>query len=271
MSKKNKSEKNQKRPRKTITSYEKQVSVPKGTELTITIDKGHIEISDSNGKPLDVGTETMFRYYQGESRKKVIAWADNLTYTTFEIGAWVINYDYIFAIDTNSPRNNGCLTKFGDFFHAVGFACFAEIQKESDYSGKIIGKPYMVIDWYFTDDNRKMEIESWKGLIDHLQEVIPEDKKVGIVVDSELGLLSRYNNKDMPVIDDWYLPDNYCFIYATADKPDEWCNQLIRACDSNASKRLDEIKNEPILQKNPENLPITYGNISYLDEISVAD
>ena len=113
-----------------------------------------------------------------------------------------------------------------------------------------------------------MELETWKVVVEHLQTIIPADKKVGIIVDSELGLLSLYNNQDEPIVDDWYLPGNYQLLYATADKSDDWCNKLIRICDKTATTRLNEMQNAPKLKSNPDGCSVLLGNISFLDEIN---
>ena len=54
-----------------------------------------------------------------------------------------------------------------------------------------------------------------------MQEIIPDNKKVVIVIDSELGNLEGYNNRTIPIFGLWTLLENYTFMYVTADTSDE--------------------------------------------------
>ena len=58
-------------------------------------------------------------------------------------------------------------------------------------------------------------------------EVIKKCKKksyyinVVIVIDLELGNLEGYNNRTFPIFGQWTLPENFLFMYATADTSDK--------------------------------------------------
>lgn len=62
----------------------------------------------------------------------------------------------------------------------------------------------------------------------------------------------------------WLLPENYTFMYATADTSDEWCNKMIKQCDKTASQRLKEIVSAPKMTKKPSggNAPIGFISLS---------
>lgn len=136
------------------------------------------------------------------------------------------------------------------FFCSAAAIYYADIEKVNDYARNMTCRPFMVIDWYHPWA-MKIETVTWMEVIKKLQELIPCDKKVGIVIDSELGNLEGYNNRTVPVFGEWYLPDNYTFMYATANTSDEWCNKMIRQCDKAATQRLAVIVNSPRLTVNP--------------------
>ena len=85
-----------------------------------------------------------------------------------------------------------------------------------------------------------------------------------IVIDSELGNLEGYNNRTIPIFGQWTLPENYLFMYATADTSDEWCNKIIKQCDKTALQRLKAIVAPPKIMKNPNgwNRPIVFISLS---------
>lgn len=242
-------------PRQNKTEYIQSLTIPQYKDLLISYDKGQVRISDKNGNLLDLGPQSMTRSYQGQSKEHVVAKATNLGYVTDQVGSWAENFDYIFAIDTNSHPQ-----KCNDFFCSVAFVYYGKVQKINDYERNMEGIPYLIIDWYHPC-KVKIELISWMETIKYLQKFIPSNKKVGIVIDSELGNLEEYNNRTIPVFEKWYLPDNYTLIYATADSSDEWCNKMIKQCDKSASIRLNEIIADPKLK---QNIPGCVAPIGYI-------
>lgn len=243
-----------KHDRKNEISFENRL--PANQSLMFRYDKGKLLVADENGVPFDLGLKSMVRSYQGERKKRIIAKATKLEYVTDHVGSWTDNFSYVFAIDTNTYPQ-----KCYDYYCSVGFVYYAEIKWINDYERNMSCKPYMMIDWYHAEKT-KIETITWTEVIKKLQESIPADKKVGIVVDSELGNLEGYNNRTAPIYEDWYLPENYTLIYATADASDEWCNKMIKQCDKAASIRLKEVVNSPRLKKNPTNNKAPIGIMS---------
>ena len=70
----------------------------------------------------------------------------------------------------------------------------------------------------------------------------------------------------IPVLTLWDLPNNYTFMYATANTSDEWCNKMIRQCDKAASQRLEDIVSSPKLTANPSGGNAPIGFISLYEE-----
>ena len=107
------------------------------------------------------------------------------------------------------------------------------------------------------DENRICYLDGGNKKV---QEIIPDNKKVLIVIDSELGNLEGYNNRTIPIFGLWTLLENYTFMYVTADTSDEWCNKIIKQCDKTASRKLNEIVASPKIMKNPNvgNAPVRF-------------
>lgn len=249
----------QKYGRKNRIQANRKLTLPRNTNLLITYDKGQFTLSDENGIPYDLGPQTVVRSYEGERKERIVAKATNLDFVTDQVGSWPENFDYVFAMDTNTHPQ-----KCDDFFCSVAAVYYGEVRKVNDYERNMTCRPYMVIDWYHPW-SMKIETVTWMEVVKKLQEIIPASKKVGIVIDSELGNLEGYNNRTIPVFGQWYLPENYTFIYATADVADEWCNKIIKQCDKSASQRLKEVIVSPKLKSNPTGGNAPIGFISYLN------
>lgn len=245
-------------PRSNKIQSSKQIRLPKDWSMRISYDKGQFVIADKDGVPYDTGTQSMIRTYQGERKERVVAKATDLEFVTDQVGSWPENFDFIFAMDTNTHPE-----KCGDFYCSAAAIYYGEIEKINEYERNMICKPYMIIDWYHPWA-MKIESVTWMEAIKKLQEIIPDNKKVGIVIDSELGNLEGYNNRTIPIFGQWLLPENYTFMYATADASDEWCNKMIKQCDKTASQRLKEIVAAPKMTKNPSggNAPIGFISLS---------
>jgi len=70
-----------------------------------------------------------------------------------------------------------------------------------------------------------------------------DDKKIyGLVVDSDLGELSSINKRETSVWHQYYLPDGFQLIYASADAGREsYINQVMKKCDKRAGKVLSQV------------------------------
>jgi len=247
-------------PRKSRVHANKKITLPQDGKLHISYDRGQLLISDQDGVPFDLGKQTAVRSYEGKNREHIIAQATDLDYVTDQVGSWAENFDFIFAMDTNTH-----IEKCGDFFCSAAAIYYAEIRRFSEHERNMLCSPFMVIDWYHPRE-MKMEPVTWMEAIKKIQEIIPSTKKVGIVIDSELGKLEGYNNRTLPVFGQWRLPENYSFLYATADVSDEWCNKMIKQCDKTAKKRLKDIMASPKFLKSTAGLHAPIGLISFFDD-----
>lgn len=147
-------------------------------------------------------------------------------------------YDRIFAIDTNTK----------DFsFAKVSLASIVlcRMIKVAANSAMVQFAPVHCFE--FWNCKKNPEKVAWRHLIKGIIANSQYDKnwKIGIVVDSDLGNLSKYNAREIPVIDDFFLPPSFTLNYASADVGKEYLpNQLLSLCDKEANSLLTQINEE---------------------------
>jgi len=67
-------------------------------------------------------------------------------------------------------------------------------------------------------------------------------KRVGVIVDSELGLLPDINARKIPYYGEHMLPGNMTLIYASSDKPEIFVNEMLKHCDAMAELGIAEFR-----------------------------
>lgn len=159
---------------------------------------------------------------------------------------WVMaRYDQLFAVDTNSVSFVG--TKRISVTTAV---VGVWRQTTVNYSMGEYKLYYVSID---EDVEGNPELYALSTLMRSVQENLPEgfDGKIGFVTDTELGKIKEINFRRLPVYRDFYLPDLFELIYATGDSGAQefFPNSMIRACDKNSTRVLNEFQEKNKLTK----------------------
>jgi hypothetical protein len=148
-------------------------------------------------------------------------------------------FDYLIAIDTNTlkdpPRTNGCRV-------SVCASC-AIPGKLSDVSGNVIFEPvagYLILDPGPDVNNEPL---GWHLVIEKLSRISAlNSKRIGIIVDSELGLHVDINARKIPYYGEFILPQNMTLIYASSDKPEIFANQMLKHCDHMAELSIADFR-----------------------------
>ncbi len=146
---------------------------------------------------------------------------------TGNVSAWISRYDRIFAVDTNSIDLDGD--------HLSVTCCIrAEIELiENRWSARIDAIDALVA----FQPKFKPELVGWLDVISRIN--IDPKLKIGLVVDSELGLIPEMNLRRVPIADGTYLPSNIELVYASSDQDRNLpFNALIAKCDADASLLL---------------------------------
>lgn len=126
-------------------------------------------------------------------------------------------FDYIYAVDTNSKIIQDEL---------ITISCYMRF-----ITKKRIGELFEPI----VIRNKKVtEKMGWVELIRAIlqDKAYQQDFKIAVVVDSDYGNINKYNNRELPLIGNLYLPPNFELIYASTDTGmNHLQNKLISECD----------------------------------------
>lgn len=144
------------------------------------------------------------------------------------------SYDYLFVIDTNSITINeekisiSIPIKFSVEFNGPTWSAKYDLFSAFEFRNAIVNP----------------ELIGWCDFIKNILKMEDFEKgaRIAIVVDSELGRLSNINKRLEPILNDFYLPENFHLIYASADVGKEnVLNKMIGICDSNGRRVLQLI------------------------------
>lgn len=153
-------------------------------------------------------------------------------------------FDQVYGVDTNTAS----FEKFGSL--SVTIAMKVLMTQIGNGYGNFHVEPFM--QFARRNASNKPEVSGW---IEVLQQILadPEhgQKKIGIVVDSELGKIQKINARRIPLQDNFYLPKNFELVFATDATGSEefFPNKLIRACDRAASLNIEDIARRHALKK----------------------
>lgn len=163
-------------------------------------------------------------------------------------------YDVIFAVDTNTEKLN-------DKTVSVCCAIISQIKKGSEYDMALFRISKVIEFWNIS---KKPELVALTEIIKMItaNPDYNENRLIGIIVDTELNSLAKINNREVPILDNIYLPQGFELIYASADVGKENLpNILISNCDKTAKDILGLIKNnigDPADVALISNMPFTH-------------
>ena len=122
-------------------------------------------------------------------------------------------YDHVFAIDTNYSDRAVTTALIGNWSKS----------KQRLNVKKLFTRSFL-------PKTSKPEREAWKSLIEQVK--CDQIKKYTLIVDSDLGELSRINQRKIAVSENFLLPDNWQLNYATSDVRDDFAIvRMMRECD----------------------------------------
>lgn len=145
------------------------------------------------------------------------------------------DYNRVFIVDTNYPKEIGpksvCLTAV--FVAEPHFELVPEYVKFASTAG-----------FEFRDLTCDPERLGWVQTIETIKRSTGYDarKKTLILVDSHLGDLRALNERRLPILDDYLLPEGFTLSYASADTGQYAINKMMRACDAWATDLLKRIQ-----------------------------
>jgi hypothetical protein len=221
---------------------------PRLQRIYSTTKKGITEISLSfdpqNGAILfdtemtNIYSETTFDRPKGQ---KVVSRVPILGGAHFKIDdAIEKNFDIVFAIDTNTRNIRG---------YSISISGVIQCQKVFAVDSMGMAKKYW--QWFtpfcmeFLEVKSKPENLGWMMLIDYITSPLRDffKKRIGIIVDSDLGKLNQYNLRKSPIYEEVLLPKNIQLIYASSDVGrDLFPNQMLKLADRASARCLNALE-----------------------------
>lgn len=243
-------------PRHTETKFKKPIIVPDTHGLVVHVDNWDVTLKDKCGVSYPQSPFDSIMTYTGEHKTRVVTKALGLGKGETSVGAWMKNFDVVYAADTNTKPIHG-----GKHLFSIGCVFKGTITQTHDNGGTLSPEPYAIYGWVWSGEHT-IEQQTWVKAIQKIQSEEPENRRIAFVVDSDLGNLEAYCNRSKPLHKDFYLPPNFTLLYASADRSDEWPNQMIKRCDKLAGADLE--KSLPIVESLDESIP-PHGEVLFLE------
>lgn len=146
------------------------------------------------------------------------------------------HFDFLFAIDTNTRLIFGHNISISSIYKAG-----PDVKDETVW-------------WMCKEGNvwatwrDEAEKRGWLELIKKLHSHTSlGQKQIGIIVDHDLQNLKAYNLREKPILDDFFLPNNFHLLYATANAGTKefFPNLMVEKCDKESSRLFNALKEWP--------------------------
>lgn len=144
-------------------------------------------------------------------------------------------YKYLLAVDTNKPEKELPAVVF------TGFVLASTVLLCDGSLGLGIHRETVI---EFHNLNAPPERFGW-AFICQSSSNLPNDSIIGIVVDSDLGDIPLMNRREIPIFNDYYLPDRFELLHATDKGGSHFTNLLIKLCDKNTRQVARQIVSKP--------------------------
>lgn len=176
-----------------------------------------------------------------------------LNQANLQVGKLIINpneallkYELVFAVDTNTVILNN------EYLSVSCIALCKFIRAGTNAIAQFAATQCLE----FRGVSEKSENIAWVKVIQMIigNPAYDPIKKIGVVVDSDLGNIPEFNSGSKPIHGDFFLPENFELVYASADtgKAEYLANKLISICDKEASGLIRYLQNNPTYDNNLE-------------------
>lgn len=208
------------------------------SQLTVTHDEATGELRLVEVDPSSLRIEHFYERDSGKEKTLLSAPASHSDTRFSYLESLRRDFDYLVAIDTNSRAIAGRRVSV-----VVAFAT----PLLSEYSTQIpfdLFAAYAILDASQTINPERI---GWHLILQHHVDPVHRAKRlrVGVVVDSELGLLPRMNARTECYYDNHLVPPYVKLIYASDAAADNLPSQMIRYCNKHADKTLEQLASRP--------------------------
>ena len=225
------------------------------TSLSVTIDdQGRLSIPE-----IDPASIQRRLTYEREGKREKVIYAAPATDFTHESSQWaelMQHFDYLMAVDTNTLERR----KSGFRISVCSIYCFSnELARLGPNDSAIHVESYLICD-ASEDTSISHEPLGWHLAISrHAVLARQATKRVGLITDHDLARHVDINAGRATYFDGIALPSGVKLLYASSDKADNFANQLIRHCDTAATKIMNTFSKFQMRQfLHPD--PIEFGS-----------
>ena len=228
-----------------------KVSKPRTTSITMTFEEpitargveilstGELVLRGVDGKQLPNGRGFIERSYDRAKGRKILSKTALREAGPINISAdrALLNFDTIFALDTNTREING---------HQVSVATIIRAQCTTQAGESyLLYAPTQSLEFRDIEPGCHPDLLALKTYLSGIESdpEFPSIGKVALVIDSHLGNLEAMNAREMPILDNFFLPKYATLVYASDVAADCVQNKLLRECDRLANLLLTQIEN----------------------------
>ena len=153
------------------------------------------------------------------------------------------SFDLIIAVDTNTKVIEGESVSVSGVVYCI-------VQKTPELNRYQVNFPHHGV-ILFRNCPKELSPEKF-GWLTVMQKAIREclnKEHFALITDHDMDALISYNNKQKPIFRDFYMPDNFRFMYGRGDGPSQnVLNYVIKLCDKKAADTLKEIEEKGYYQ-----------------------
>jgi hypothetical protein len=144
---------------------------------------------------------------------------------TYGLAQKLERYKHIIAIDTNTKLIES--TIFSQPTKVSLGAAVVFVEEEKVPKLKTINYPFLASFNSIVPEN-----ENWVQLIELFRKECQcsDPRKIGLVVDSDLGNIESYNRREKPIFKDYLLPEEFELIFASDKVSDNLFNKMVKRC-----------------------------------------
>lgn len=140
------------------------------------------------------------------------------------------NFDFLMAVDTNYYGDPEFRDKHNGY--AIG-VCSSYIVKDrlGDLTSTFPIEPHKVFLIATKSDNSVFEPVGWHLALSSLNHDALKGKKLGVIVDHELGKIPAMNRREESYFRSHFLPEHIQLLYGSSDKSGSLINDIFNYCD----------------------------------------
>ena len=225
--------KNQKKTHPREISYS---ILSSGNAAYVRVDDNGYEMKDDLGNPAAGTLISTQMAYEGDRRRREVAKVYGEDYAP-ELLLQPKDFDNLYACDTNTLKN-----VCGEWNLSVSVVVEVAVEWAEEGKTQRIGlTPLFAIEWLWQGvDN--IEPVAWGKAMTILTERFGAGNRCGLIVDSQMDILSEYNLRRQELPGGATVPENFTLFYASADRSGTYMNAAMKFCDRSAGEILSRNK-----------------------------